>query len=80
MLSHANAKQDKKAQGFKISLFYWSFSSGIMAMKGLRKPNVNTQLAVKVTPSGSRRQTDRKSKSDSHVAVCFKRTVKNDVD
>ena len=55
-----------------------------MAVKGLRKPDVNTQLAVKVAPSGSRRQTNRKSKSDSllitHVAVSFKGTVKNDVE
>jgi len=28
-------KKKKKASGFKISLFYWSFSNDIMAVKGL---------------------------------------------
>ena len=63
-----------------MSLFIWSFSSDIVAVNRLRKPDVNTQLVVKVTSRGSRRQTNRKSKSDSllktHVAVCFKRIVK----
>ena len=30
-------KEDKKAEGFQISHFYWSFSSDIMAVKGLNK-------------------------------------------
>ena len=39
-LSHANSKkkekgEEKKAYGFQISHFYWSFSSDITAMKGL---------------------------------------------
>jgi len=29
--------EDKKAKGFQISYFYWSFLSYIMAVKGLRK-------------------------------------------
>ena len=28
-------KDDKKAEGFQILHFYWSFSSDIMAVKGL---------------------------------------------
>ena len=36
ILSHANAKKKtKKAEGFQISHFYWSFSSDIMAAKEL---------------------------------------------
>ena len=29
-------KEDKKAKGFLISHFYWSFSSDIIAVKGLK--------------------------------------------
>ena len=29
-------KEDKKAEGFQISLSYWSFTNDIMAVKGLR--------------------------------------------
>ena len=32
-------KEDKKAKGFQISLFYWSFSNNIMAVKGLKTTN-----------------------------------------
>ena len=35
ILWHASTKK-KKAYGFQISLFYWSFSDDIMAMKELR--------------------------------------------
>ena len=36
ILSHASAKkEDKNDQGFQIWHFYWSFSSDIMAVKGL---------------------------------------------
>ena len=40
ILSHASAKKKKKkgfgvSTGFQLSLFYWSFSSDIMAVKGL---------------------------------------------
>ena len=36
ILSHVNTKKaDKKAEGFKILLFYWLFLSDIMAVKGL---------------------------------------------
>ena len=38
ILSHASAKKKtKKAYGFQISPFYWSFSSGIMAVKRLSR-------------------------------------------
>ena len=33
-------KEDKKAQGFQIWQFYWSFSNDIMAVKGLRQTNL----------------------------------------
>ena len=29
-------KEDKKAYGFQILHFYWSFSSDLMAVKGLK--------------------------------------------
>ena len=29
-------KEDEKAEGFQMSHFYWSFSSDIMAIKGLK--------------------------------------------
>ena len=33
--SHAMRKQKRKASGFEISLFYWSFLSDIEAVNGL---------------------------------------------
>ena len=33
-------KENKKAEGFQISHFYWSFSSDIMAVKGLTNTEV----------------------------------------
>jgi len=36
IISHANAKKKtKRLKGFKFCIFYWSFSSDTLAMKGL---------------------------------------------
>ena len=62
ILSPATAKQDKKASGFRISLFYGSFSSD-MAVKGLKKKG----RTLWVGPSGPQRQKD----SNTHPVRCF---------
>ena len=39
--SHTNAKQKKKnAEGFQVSDIYWSFTSSILAVKGLKRAKV----------------------------------------
>ena len=45
-LSHAGAKKEnKKAEGFQVLHFYWSFSNDIMAVKGL-KPSIFAYSAL----------------------------------
>ena len=37
IVSRASTKKDKRAEGFQILHFHWSFSSDIMAVKGLKQ-------------------------------------------
>jgi len=39
ILNFYTQKEDKKAEEFEISQFYWSFSSDLMAVKGLNGQN-----------------------------------------
>ena len=44
VLSRANAKKEKEdAKLFRLSHFYWSFSSEIVAVKGLKRTPSETQ-------------------------------------
>ena len=46
IFSHASAKnKKKKAEGFQISQFYWSFSSDNLAVKGLMRGDLARERA-----------------------------------
>ena len=46
VLSHANVKKKTNVLGFKISHFYWSFSSDIIAVKGLKPFFVVVEMII----------------------------------